>query len=295
MSGPSSPPEPPPGGWAKAHRERREQIRERVAAEGSIRIDVLANDLGVSVMTIHRDLDELQRQGWLRKVRGGATAEPSAFFHGDVRHRMHSMTAEKALLANAALELVHAGQSIVLDDSTTALHLAQLLPGGRGPLTVVTNFMPTMMLLAGEPGIDLIGLGGTYFPAYEAFLGMHTVEAIRPLRADTLFMSTTAIVEGRCYHQSTETIQVKRALMESVAQRVLLVDHTKFSKRALHELGPLTAFDLVLVDSSIDEQLATGLVEHGVPLRIVPAELEAAPAEQDIGAVILRKRQAIGH
>ena len=77
-------------------------------------------------------------------------------------------------------------------------------------LTVITSFPAVIKRLAGEPGADLILLGSAYYPAYDAFLGMRTNEAIRSLRADILFMSTTAVTDGTCYHQSQETVAVKR-------------------------------------------------------------------------------------
>jgi DeoR/GlpR family transcriptional regulator of sugar metabolism len=248
-------------------RERRDQIRRRVVNEGFVRMEQLADLYGVSLMTIHRDLDTLQSEGWLRKVRGGATAQPSALYHGDVRHRMESMAEAKRALAQTAATLVEPGASVFIDESTTGLALAALLPG-RGPLTVITNFLAVVNLLAGEPDVDLISLGGAYYPAYDAFLGMRTIEAIGSLHADVLFMSTTAITNGHCYHQSQETVAVKRALMDSAGHRVLLIDHSKFSKRGLHQLAPLTDFDLVVVDAGAAETDLAPLRAQGVALRV---------------------------
>lgn len=249
-------------------RERRDQIRQRVVAEGFARMEDLAEAFGVSLMTVHRDLDVLQSEGWLRKVRGGATAQPSALYHGDVRHRVQAMADAKRRLAEEAVTLVEPGASVMIDESTTGLAVAGLLPA-RGPLTVISNFLAVVNLLSGEASVDLISLGGAYYPAYDAFLGMRTTEAIRSLHADVLFMSTTAITNGHCYHQSQETVAVKRALMESADQRVLLIDHSKFAKRGLHRLAPLTDFDLVIVDQESPD--LDPLRAAGVPLRVAGA------------------------
>ncbi|MFD1934925.1 MULTISPECIES: DeoR/GlpR family DNA-binding transcription regulator [Nonomuraea] len=248
-------------------RERRDQIRQFVASEGFVRMEQLAEAHGVSLMTIHRDLDVLQSEGWLRKVRGGATAQPSALYHGDVRHRMQAMAEAKRRLAEEAVKLVEPGSSVMIDESTTGLAVAGLLPA-KGPVTVISNFLAVVNLLAGEAAVDLIGLGGAYYPAYDAFLGMRTTEAIRSLHADVLFMSTTAVTNGHCYHQSQETVAVKRALMESAGRRVLLIDHSKFSKRGLHQLAPLTSFDLVIVDADTPDSDLAPLRAAGVPLRV---------------------------
>src|SRR3954451_11488560 len=120
--------------------QRREQIRERVATTGAVRIDALAREFGVTAMTIHRDLDALEADGWLRKVRGGATAHPAALIDTTVRHRVTTMVDAKRAIAATALEHIEGGEVLLLDDSTTVLELAKLLPG-RGPLTVITNFL----------------------------------------------------------------------------------------------------------------------------------------------------------
>lgn len=244
-------------------RERRDRIRATVTSVGHARIEDLVAEHGVSVMTVHRDLDALERAGWLRKVRGGATAKPSTVFHGDVDHRMRMMDAEKREIARAAVRFVRPGQAVAIDDSTTALEVARLLVDD-GPFTVVTNFLPTMQLFARSTAIDLIGLGGAYYPAYGAFLGPRTVDAIRPLQTDVLLMSTTAITRGACFHQSQDTVAVKRALMETAAQRILLVDHGKFARRGLHRLAMVNEFDVVVVDSATDPETLTALRSEGV-------------------------------
>jgi DeoR/GlpR family transcriptional regulator of sugar metabolism len=259
--------------------DRRDWIRDRVLDIGFARIDDLAIELGVSAMTIHRDLDRLEDEGWLRKVRGAATAEQSALFESSVRYRMVEQEMAKHLLAQHATRYLDRGQAIMLDDSTTVLRLAKLLPE-FGPFTVITNFLAVVNALAGETNLELISLGGTYYPAYDAFLGMSTADAARPLRADVLFMSTSAITDGYCYHQSQETILVKRALMQAAGRRILLADHTKFSKRALHRLAPLTEFDVVIVDPASDERELEAITELGVRVEIARDEMaRSAPPE----------------
>lgn len=148
---------------ADIREDRRRRIREAVLTKGFVRATDLAAEYDVSLMTIHRDLDFLQTQGWLRKVRGGATGLPSAQFHGTVAERMSANSATKQQLARAAATLIGPGQTIILDDSTTCLHLTRELTG-RTPLTVLTNSLPAVNALAREPGISLIALGGSYFP-----------------------------------------------------------------------------------------------------------------------------------
>lgn len=82
-------------------------------------------------------------------------------------------------------------------------------------------------------------------------------------------MSTTAISGGRCYHQSQEAVQVKRAMMEQAGRRILLVDHTKFAREGLYALAPLTEFDLILTDERTPPAEQRRIRNQGVPLTLV--------------------------
>lgn len=251
---------------------RREAVRRRVADAGFVRVDVLAQEFDVSIMTVHRDLDELEERGFLHKVRGGATTAPTTTFHGDLPHRMQAQPAEKRALAAAALaDEVVPGQVVALDDSTTSLALARLLPE-RAPLTVVTHFLPVVRALAGRPGIELIGLGGHYDPAYDSFLGQATAAAAGELRADLLVMSTTAVTDGVCYIQSQDTVITRRALIASSARTVALIDHTKFARRALHRLVDLADLDRVLIDDGVSGLVVERLRARGATVDVVAGE-----------------------
>lgn len=249
--------------------DRRRRVREAVVSGGFVRASELAERFGISLMTVHRDLDALQAQGWLRKVRGGATALQSARFHGSVGERMTTMARTKQALARTAASLLVPGQTVLVDDSTTCLTLTQRF-AEHVPLTVVTNSLPAITSLAKEPGISLIALGGTYFPAYDAFMGLHTADSVRAFRADIAFLSPTAVTNGRCYHTSPETTQVKRAMMESAARTVLLADHTKFTKDGLYALAPLTDFDLLIVDDGLPPEETRAIRARGTELMLVP-------------------------
>lgn len=249
---------------------RREAVRRRVAEAGFVRVDVLAAEFAVSIMTVHRDLDELEERGFLHKVRGGATTAPTTTFHGDLAHRMQAQVPQKQALAAAVLaEEVRPGQVVALDDSTTALILARMLPD-RAPLTVVTHFLPVIHALSGRPGIELIGLGGRYDPAYDSFLGQATAAAAAELHTDLLVMSTTAVTDGVGYIQSQDTVVTRRALIASAARTVAMVDHTKFARRALHRLVDLATLDRVVVDDGTAAAVVEGLRRRHVQVDVVP-------------------------
>jgi DeoR/GlpR family transcriptional regulator of sugar metabolism len=148
---------------------RQKWITEYILERGSLEVDELSEQFQVSRMTIHRDLDELEKQGVLRKSRGGATVHPSYLFESDIRFRLNAATAEKEAIARFASSLVEPGQVILLDDSTTTIALAQHLKHIK-PLTVITNCLHIMEIMHEEHDIRLIALGGDYLPRFMEFL-----------------------------------------------------------------------------------------------------------------------------
>jgi DeoR/GlpR family transcriptional regulator of sugar metabolism len=258
-------------GSSLAPEQRQERIAELVLKQPFIAARDLAERFDVSLMTIHRDLDELEAHGVLRKVRGGATPQASSLFESNVRYRLTVASEEKQALARAALLQVEPGQAVLIDESTTGLALARLLPA-RVPLTVITNSLSVMQELRSVRDIKLIVLGGDYWPRHEAFCGLACEAAVSALRADVLYMSSTAISGGVAYQPDQDMAIAKRAMIAAAGRRVLLVDHSKFGRVALHRLAPLTAFDLVMTDDGIDAAGLRQLQEAQVGFEVVSRE-----------------------
>lgn len=252
---------------------RQRAISEAVMAEGAIRIEQLAERFGISVMTVHRDLDDLEMRGLLRKNRGVATATSTSLVESSDVYRSSRQLAEKETIALAALSFVEPGQAIMLDDSTTVLQLSRHL-STKTPLTVITNVLTLMQELRGARGITLLGVGGQYYNWCSAFMGRITTQAISNLRADVFIMSTSAVTDDVAFHQTLETIDVKRAMFDSASTRILLVDHTKFEKRALHSLLPLSDFDVVIVDEATAPEHIHRLRDRGVNVLVARHSLQ---------------------
>lgn len=233
---------------------RRSEIVAFVRSRGVARIDEMADRFGVSTMTIHRDLDHLDAQGMLRKVRSGAEATPSEAFERSVDLRKVLNLAEKQALARAGFEWAADRvdmQAVALDDSTTALHVVPALRG-RLPMTIVTNFLPAINELATDPDVRLNAIGGDYVPDFSSFIGPAAVRALHDVHYDVAFMSVPAVSRGMCFHPSGAAAELKRAFMASAELSVLLIDHTKVTRRAVHRICDLREFDAVVVDDGLD-------------------------------------------
>lgn len=253
-----------------ARATRQKVVSDYVLERGSATAAEIAELTAVSVMTVHRDLAELARQGIVRRYRGGASAQPSSVFESNIEFRLRTAQPEKAAIAALARELVEPGMSVLLDDATTTLALARLLPGIE-PLTVVTNYLGALLALRGAPGIRLIGVGGTYSGTHDSFNGVGCVEAVSSLNVDLAFVSVSSMTPTMTYHREQEIVVVKRAGMAVAERSVLLMDSSKIGRRALHRVAPVADFDLVVTDSGVDREALAEL--RAGPTRVEVAQL----------------------
>lgn len=259
-----------PNGRERKADARQRLITERVVAQGSCTAQELATEFGVSIMTIHRDLDELQRRGIVRKFHGGVTAQPSGVFEARMSHRLTSKAAEKSIIARAALKYVEPGMSVLLDDSTTILHM---IPGlaELTPLYVATTFLggiKRLVDLSDDSDLRVIAIGGRYDALHDSFVGAQAIDQIGEIRADALFMSTSSLSATDAFHQEEHIMSIKRAMVKAATKRYLLADNTKLGKVALHKIVPLTEFDLVIVDDQADPSVLAAWDAAGIRYEI---------------------------
>ena len=247
------------------------RLRELVAltvAEGTIAVDVLAERLGVSTMTVYRDVAELESDGLVLRTRGTVSAAPSTLVESSSRLRLASNTQIKARLARGALAYIHRGNSVILDDSSTGLSLFPAL-FDLSPLTLITNARFIADRAVEDQRIHLVSTGGDYAGWADAYLGPLTSRMLSELRADVCVMSAAAIHDGSCFHPDALVAQTKRAMLRAARTRVLMVDHTKFTRSALHRVGPITDFTVVITDSGTSPQDVLAIRDLGVEVIIV--------------------------
>jgi DeoR/GlpR family transcriptional regulator of sugar metabolism len=256
---------------AHTPRERKTETRKRLITEavldsGSATAQDLANRFGVSIVTIHRDLDELERRGVVRKFHGGVTAQPSGIFESQMSYRLTTMAAEKTAIAVTALQHVHPGMSILLDDSTTVLKMIEGLPE-LAPLHVATTFVAGLRQLSElthDHNLTVIGIGGRYDVAHDSFVGMQTNEQVRGIHVDAVFMSTSAVSATDMFHQEEQIVALKREMLNSATKKYLLVDHTKLGRLALLKIAALTELDLIITDAGADPEILAAWSAAGI-------------------------------
>ncbi len=245
--------------------DRRSEIAAYVAQRGEVRIDELVSVFGVSRMTIHRHIDDLARQGVLRKLHGAVSAQPSGVYESLFGFRQTHATAAKQAIARAAAAELRPGEIVLLDDSTTVAALLDHVPK-VAPLTVMTNSLAHSRVLAEMDEVRLISLGGDYHPTYNAFIGHLCETVLAQVRVNLAICSASAISGHVALIQDPQVTRVKQAMLAAAARKVLLVDGSKFGRVALHLLADLTRFDAIYTDATLPDDLALRLRDAGTEL-----------------------------
>jgi len=247
--------------------ERRQAIMDLLVAARAVDLDDLAARFAVSKMTIHRDLDDLEQAGLLRKVRGGATIEAGTQFESDFRIRALQDGEAKIRMAHAARALIEPGMTVMVNDGSMAALLGASLTE-CAPLSVITNNAAVIERLKDAPRVTLIALGGIYSAKFNGFFGMVTESALAGLHADLAFISTPAVAGLRAFHMDDNAVRAKRAMMHAAERSVLLVNHARFGRSALHALADLTEFDAIITDAPPAPEDRAAIDRAGIALTI---------------------------
>jgi DeoR/GlpR family transcriptional regulator of sugar metabolism len=242
-------------------RQRQAFILERVREQGGVRVADMVRALGVSDMTVRRDLELLDERGLLEKVHGGAASiEGSSKFEPGFTIKSALMEREKSCIADAAAGLVEPGTAIAISAGTTTYALARKLVDIPG-LTVVTNSVPVADVLYRDGRSDqtVILSGGVRTPS-DALVGPFAVEVIRSLHVDTVFMGVHGIDPQSGF--TTPNIleaETDRSLIDAGRRLVVLADHTKWGVIGISSIGRLEEAHAVVTDSGLEDSAVGSL------------------------------------
>src|SRR5664280_3896101 len=277
-------------------RQRQTLILERVREEGAVRVADLVRELGVSDMTIRRDLELLHDRGLLEKVHGGAAAiEGSALFEPGFTVKSTLMQSEKTLIAGSAAVLVAPGTAIAISAGTTTFALARRLTDIPG-LTVLTNSVPVADVLYkdGRPDQTVILSGGVRTPS-DALVGPFAVEVIRSLHVDSVFMGTHGM-DPRSGFTTPNVLEAEtnRALIDAGRRLVLMADHTKWGVIGISSIGRLEEAHALITDAGLDPTAIGPLAAAVQRLIVVDVQTGERQTIHGDGAVADHGRPASG-
>ncbi|MCU1438390.1 MAG: hypothetical protein JWP66_1477 [Naasia sp.] len=230
---------------------RRAELLRRLSAHGYVSSAALAEEFGVSEMTIRRDLRQLHLEGSARRVAGGASLPIGGGRGLPFEERDGAAGQEKSAIAEACVDLIGDAATIALDAGTTVAGVAALLPPGR---TVVSHSLPVLEACAERDDLAVIGLGGTYSPITRSFTGEPARDGLDRVVVDVAVLSATAVDSTGALCANELDAEIKRAMSAAARRTILLVDSTKIGARAPIRFASLSAIDLILTGSAVDAE-----------------------------------------
>jgi DeoR family transcriptional regulator, fructose operon transcriptional repressor len=236
--------------------QRKQHLLEALRREGRIDAAATAAGLGVTGETIRKDLIQLERQGLLRRVHGGAVPVGSLSYEPAVDTRTEFL-AEKTRIARAALAHVPDQGAVLVDAGSTTAQLVDLFPGDR-ELTVYTNTLPLALQLLTRPLLTVYTLGGRVRSKTFAEVDDWAARALAEINVDVAFLGANGISVHRGLTTPDQAeATVKRRMLSCAHRRILLADHSKVGTVCGVQYGHLHDIDLLITDTDLrDTQLA---------------------------------------
>ena len=249
--------------------ERRQHILAIAQSEGRVRVRDLSKALGISQITIRKDLDHLQAKGLLQRSHGGALpAQPGALFDPSLQEKEKSQHYEKERIGAAAAEMVKEGQCIMLDSGTTTTAVAHALKRFSN-LTVITNAVNIAAELTGT-NFEVILTGGILRKNSFSLVGPLAEDLLAEMHADILFLGVDGFdLEIGLTTPNLLESRVNRAMVTGATKVVAVCDSTKFNRRSLSRIIPVSAVHHVITDTGISQSTAEALRNLNIELTVV--------------------------
>lgn len=230
--------------------ERRRLILTMAQKEGRVRVRELSKTLGISQITVRKDLDYLQKKGKLQRSHGGAIpVQPGALFDPPLEEKEMSHHHEKERIARAAAAMVQDGQCVMLDSGTTTTAIARALKK-FSHLTIITNAVNIAAELTGT-GFEVILTGGILRQNSFSLVGPLAEEMLAEMHADILFLGVDGFdTEVGLTTPNMMEARVNRLMVQGAGKVVAVCDSSKFDRRSLARIAPPTALHHVITDGN---------------------------------------------
>ncbi len=232
--------------------ERLDKIMDLLNINKSINLDVLCEKLDVSKNTIRRDIAQLEQEGKIKKFYGGISLAESQNDPIPFIERESSYSNEKKQIAKIAADLVKPGDVIFIDSGTTTMHMVPYL-AEKGNITIVTYSL-NVMIEAAKYNLNLIATGGSLYCPSNSFVGSTVQHSLKQYNVCHAFMASSGIsLDGGATNASPLESENKKFIMKGDSIKTLLIDHSKFDKRALVTYADLNEFDNIITSKEPDK------------------------------------------
>ena len=249
--------------------ERHKYILDKLNKYGFVRITDVANELGVTKVTIRKDVKILESKGLLYKVHGSARPANPHVADLDVHVKDNINRDAKRLIAQRAVELLDDNDSIIIASGSTIYSFAEEIKMRQWHhLNIVTPFLRLGVLLNEAENVNVVQLGGTVHKKSLSVLGEEASRSLDDCICSKLFFGVDGIDHG-ITTSTLDEAKLTRKMMKASSQNIVLADSSKFGQRGFGRICALEDIDVIITDDGIPEQMVTIVEEAGVDLIIV--------------------------
>lgn len=249
--------------------ERRSYIMQVLQDQGHASVSNLSDELGVSEVTIRKDINFLEQRKLLIRTHGGAVLVDGYVYDQPFEEKSTRNAEEKRRIGLAAAKMVSDGETLILDSGSTTHQIARNLRNKKG-LIIATASVHIAIELLRIPGIDVMMLGGIVRATSGAVVGSYAEEMLRDHAFQTLFLAGDGLDVGYGL-TTTNTMEahLNRFMMASARQTVAVVDSSKIGRRGLSRICGAEEIDTLIIDSGVSEETVSHLEDLGVNVMIV--------------------------
>lgn len=251
--------------------ERRKGVLALLAQQRQVSVKEVSDALGVSEVTVRQDFAQLEREGLLQRIWGGAILpEQNKREEGPFATRLSLQDAEKQAMANAAIDMVRDGETLLLDASTSVLALAHLLKERKRDLYIVTNGLHCAIELSANPTFTVVVIGGIVRPGHASLIGTLGQEVLNNLYTSKGFFSAQGItVKQGLTESSPHEAQLKAMMVEHSQHIIAALDSTKLGRSSFTSFCPFEKIDTLITSGSDASAKAELFIAQGLEVRIV--------------------------
>lgn len=247
--------------------ERQTKIEAYLQKAEFASLEELAQNVGMSVSTVRRDLALLEEKKTVRRTHGGARSlQPPKSDEFVFNVRDSHQPAEKEAIGLACATLVQPGQNVMLDSGTTCFHVARHL--GDKVAQIITNSLPIANLFSASNRHEVHLSGGVIYPRLGTLVGPHAVETFSRMHADVAILSGSGIAADGIYNSHALIVDIQRAMIAGAAKVIFCFDHSKFGRRSTFFLCDFNRVDTVVTDAKAPAELVDELRSKGLEVII---------------------------
>ncbi|KQX48805.1 DeoR/GlpR family DNA-binding transcription regulator [Paenibacillus sp. Root444D2] len=242
--------------------QRQQQILDRMAIDGEVKMAELKEMFEVTEMTLRRDMEKLEQWGHIRRTFGGAILVGNDI---TLHERSGVFIEEKMRIGKLAAQLIQPGESIFLDGGSTTLQVARFIQANLN-ITVVTNALNIAAELQGKQ-ISTIVIGGMLMGQTSTLVGPVAAEALVKMAFNRAFIGTTGLTLKHGFSNSNmHEAEVKRLAIQQASEVNIVMDHSKFGRQDLFSFASLKAADRVITDQCPEQELDEAFKEQSVEI-----------------------------